>query len=305
MPKRRQLDLGSIEEDPSSPKRPKQLTWRRDPGESLSDWTIIVKQKPSDEAHATPSPATYHIHKNVVGAGPRRSEYFLKVFQNTDLEESKTSTSVLELESSAAKIFPLMLDFIYSLDREISLTPRCAVAMRHLASYFRVPPLFDDTNEFIERNMEPCNLYRYLGEAKLYQDGDIICATMEVAADNWLSFFAPTENTSVEPRSELYLKLLPQEKQLEFMRLALQRAVSVCRSFKRVPLPGTECEQQDGKVITWENNGQVRPRGGRLAMDYSQTMKVNGRVIGHDFVALDLYFRDGGGSSSSESDDEE
>jgi hypothetical protein len=152
--------------------------------------------------------------------------------------------------------------------------------------------------------MEPCNHYRYLEEAKLYQDGYIICATMEVAADNWLSFFASTENTS-EPRSELYLKLLPQEKQLKVVRLALERAASACRSFKRVPLPGTEWEQQDGKVIAWELNGPVmRPRGDKMAMDYSKSMKLDGQAIDYT-VCLNLYYRAGDGSSSSDSDDEE
>jgi hypothetical protein len=78
MSKKTQLDLGSFQEDNSSPKRASKLTWRQDPEESLSDWTIIVKQHASeDKGVATPSPATHHIHKCVVGAGPRSSEHLL------------------------------------------------------------------------------------------------------------------------------------------------------------------------------------------------------------------------------------
>jgi hypothetical protein len=48
--KKRPLDLGTLlEHDPSSPSQPKELTWRRDPEESFSDWTIMshVKQRSS------------------------------------------------------------------------------------------------------------------------------------------------------------------------------------------------------------------------------------------------------------------
>jgi hypothetical protein len=72
-----------------------------------------------------------------------------------------------------------------------------------------------------------------------------------------------------------------------------------------VPLPRTEEEQQDGKVITWELYSPLFPKGARTAMDYSQIVKVNGRAIDYTSVCLNLYYRDGEGSVSSDSDDEE
>jgi len=55
------------------------LSWRVDPEESLSDWTIVVKTKRSDKA-----PQEYHVHKSVLGAGPRRSQYFANAFRQVE-----------------------------------------------------------------------------------------------------------------------------------------------------------------------------------------------------------------------------
>jgi hypothetical protein len=121
-----------------------------------------------------------------------------------------------------------------------------------LASYFRVPALFKDTKKFIEDDMGPYNINYYLKEAKLYQDDEIICATMKVAVNNWLSVFAPINNASKYiPSQRLYLEPLPQENQVEVKQLALQRAGSAYRSFKRVPSLKTPWKQQDGGVLLW------------------------------------------------------
>jgi hypothetical protein len=219
------LDLGTLlEYDPSSPSQPKELSWRCDPEESFSDWTIIVNQKAgvaceAEEVEPAP-PATYHVNKIFLGAGPRSSEYFRSLFRNTELAESKTSTTVLELEASAARAFPDMLDFIYN--QKENLSSESAVPLRHLASYFCVPTLFEHTNKFIQKDIGTSNIHVYLKEALLYQDDTMIWATMKVAANNW-RFLAPNSNTSASEPAR-YLALLPQEKQLEVMQLALQRA---------------------------------------------------------------------------------
>jgi hypothetical protein len=197
MGKTRLLNLGTLlDHDPSSsPIQPKELTWRRDPEESFSDWTIVVSRKvevEQCEAEVEP-PATYYVHKHIVGAGPRSSEYFCNVFQNTELAESKTSTTVLELKTSAALAFSDMMDFIY-MNREANLSSETAVAVRHLATYFCVPTLFEHTNNFIQQDIGTSNIHVYLQEALLYHDDTMIQATMEVAANDWI-FFAPTDTS--------------------------------------------------------------------------------------------------------------
>ena len=128
------------------------LTWRRDPEETFSDWKIIVTSK-SAKGDNSDSPQTYHIHKNIVGAGARGSHYFGRLFRSDRLKESESSTSCIELEESSMKAFPIMLDFIYG-DKDVEATVETAVALRHLASYFDVPTLFANVNNYIIKNMD-------------------------------------------------------------------------------------------------------------------------------------------------------
>jgi hypothetical protein len=290
MAQTRLLDLGgSFEPDPSSSSQPKTLTWRRDPEDSFSDWTIVVNQKSGVECEAEVEqpPATYHIHKNIVGAGRRSSEYFRKVFQNKELEESKTSTTILELETSAARAFPDMLDFIYT-QKIVCLSSNSAVAVRHLASYFCVPTLFQHTNKFIQKDVGTSNIHVYLKEALLYLDDKMIRATMEVAANSWM-FLAPTDSSAIEPAR--YLELLPQEKQLELMQLALQRAASAHRrSFKRVPCQGTTWKRQDGKSLNWREASMAQKDDG-MTVNYRQLIGTPRQAADSDkIVSHDLYF---------------
>jgi hypothetical protein len=70
--------------------------------------------------------------------------------------------------------------------------------------------------------MKTSNIHVYLKEARLYHDDTMIRATMLAAASNWRFLIAPTDTSA--SASSRYLALLPQEKQLEVMQLALQNA---------------------------------------------------------------------------------
>jgi hypothetical protein len=109
------------------------LTWRLEPEESFSDWKIEVTtvkdallKIPQDVEPAAKRPRNdyqneleaatvevYHVHKHMLGAGPRSSLYFARMFRS-QMSETNTSTSKIELDDAAAKAFPLMLDYMYS-----------------------------------------------------------------------------------------------------------------------------------------------------------------------------------------------
>jgi len=91
------------------------LDWRMDPHESRSDWTIEVVV--GEKTHGT-----YHVHQNILSVGPKRSEYFAHLFQNDNFAEQQTRLSRIRLELLAAKAFPAMLDYLYSLWNEELLT---------------------------------------------------------------------------------------------------------------------------------------------------------------------------------------
>ena len=89
------------------------LSWRRDPEESLSDWTIIVSSVSTngyyenvdncdsndDEDNRVEMTTKYHIHKVVVGAGPRGSNYFFRLFKN---ETNSNDNGVVPLLTSSS-----------------------------------------------------------------------------------------------------------------------------------------------------------------------------------------------------------
>ena len=160
------------------------ICWRGDPVETSSDWTVVVTSKSGDIAgdDAIPAATTYHIHKHIVAAGPRPSQYVCQLFQATDLLETKNATTNLTLEKSSAVAFPLMLDFIYHLSTiDVKATTETAVALKNLANYFVVPSLLENINNFIKKDMNLDNIHIYIREAQLYRNKEIFQRSMNVA----------------------------------------------------------------------------------------------------------------------------
>lgn len=94
------------------------LTWRGDPQDTLSDWTIVIV---TNELQT----ASYHVHKSVLCFGPRASKFFAKIMlQNHQVQSSSkrlkksrqeaAPTTKVELNQCDAENFPHLLDFIYA-----------------------------------------------------------------------------------------------------------------------------------------------------------------------------------------------
>lgn len=72
-------------EDRAFEKNSVDLSWRLDPEESMSDWTIMIKTKGTEKVD------TYHVHKSILGCGPRRSNYFSAAFRQVDQQNAKNA----------------------------------------------------------------------------------------------------------------------------------------------------------------------------------------------------------------------
>lgn len=55
---------------------------------------------------------SFHVHRNILAAGPRKSGYFEGVFRSKGLQESSERVTRFELSSKEAEVFPLLLDYI-------------------------------------------------------------------------------------------------------------------------------------------------------------------------------------------------
>ena len=163
------------------------LDWRMDPEESHSDWTIEIVV--AGEPHAT-----YHVHKVLLSVGCTKSEYFARLFSNKDLKEHETNTSRIELEELAARAFPVMLDFVYSLwdDDKPLITHENAVALHYLGGYFEVRRLRKKASAFWIQTMSPDQLGIYFEHAKLFRDEKAYQAVIEKC---WRSVESIEENS--------------------------------------------------------------------------------------------------------------
>eukprot|EP00978_Attheya_sp_CCMP212_P027065 scaffold90216_cov53-Attheya_sp.AAC.2 len=176
------------------------ISWRLDSSNSLSDWTIIIVRQ-SDETRTT----TYHVHKTFLAIGPRRSDYFAKMFKIPQgLSETTTSTSKITLEDSAVDAFPFMLDYMYSLidNVEGGMTGNSAVqatALRYLSRYFCIPRLYEQVTSFIQKDLRPETAMTYFVEADIHVDEKIAMAACAMCAQN-MEIVDSTRLTELSPR---------------------------------------------------------------------------------------------------------
>ncbi len=124
----------------------------------------------------------YHVHKAILSVGPRRSDYFATLFKQSHLSEFATNTSHIQLEPSAADSFPALLDYIYT-ETKIKFNTKNATAIRHLAHYFGMRPLWKQASAFIRGDFSLETAATYLTEAMLYHDEKLELASIDILAE--------------------------------------------------------------------------------------------------------------------------
>ena len=86
-PPQRTMDIGSYSDGApehtagSASEADEKLSWRSDPLESHSDWTVVVKVERNAKQAVSEANSKYTVHKNTLGFGPRKSEYLATIFQ--------------------------------------------------------------------------------------------------------------------------------------------------------------------------------------------------------------------------------
>ena len=158
---------------PAEEEESHQLSWRDDPERSLSDWTIVVR------CEVTGASESFHVHKAMLAAGARWSEYFKSVFKS-GMREGNTKTTTLELENSAAAAFPNYLDFVYT--GVLEATSESATALLYLADYLRCRKLHNEVTQFMQGDLCADNAALYLAEAERYSLEKVAAAALPVCA---------------------------------------------------------------------------------------------------------------------------
>ena len=168
------------------------LSWRMDPKESYSDWTIEISyeveeggetdEKSDDTKSANEGIIrdTYHVHRMILGIGPKRCEYFVGLFQSGAFNESNSNTSHITLPQLAAEAVPSMLDYLYAhRTPEKYITTNHAVGMRHLAQYLGCRILSVDVEQFVFYHLNDSNCHIFYEHATFFADKKIVTKVQE------------------------------------------------------------------------------------------------------------------------------
>ena len=178
------FDFGTYSEATGEPPS-KKLSWRDDPEESLSDWTIVVSSAGEE--------STFHVHKAMLAAHhAQQSDYFKTEFAGSvsSLFMASSNRTRLDLEDSAAAAFPAYLDFVYT--GELAVTSESATALLHLAGSLRCHQLHNVVTQFMQDDLCGKNAALYLAEAERYSLEKVAAAALSACASNWRIALVPT-----------------------------------------------------------------------------------------------------------------
>ena len=188
----------------------KELSWRLDPADSMSDWTIVVVDEESTLEQS------YHVHRSALHFGPRRSTYFSLDFAKQSLQAARPNSSVLatddegachwfdsspfmsvrghkasqgdeekaiqhppvvsklRLNHLAAESFPDVLDYIYSSSGALNISTANATALHFLSQLLEIKSLQRKVHLFWTSDLSLENICTYLQHAKHFKDQKIL-----------------------------------------------------------------------------------------------------------------------------------
>jgi hypothetical protein len=249
------------------------LSWRQNPNDSLSDYTIVIHHEsdmiPGAEA-AEGASDTYHVHRVVLAVGCRKMQYFCRLFKsNMVFEELANSTSHIYLHPMAALAFPIMLDYVYWFP--IKLDSFTATPLHFLSDYFDLRALRQDVFVFCQFDLGPQNCHWYYTQAYMLKDASMIrmierlCVHQSVKVSRNRDMFrvSPTEFwvdvlehkaasscPGARANSSSLVEALLQAKSSEGIQGITPRQFEVLTDAKR--LPRIETVSSALAILTWE-----------------------------------------------------
>ena len=155
------------------------LSWRMDPTESFSDWTVEIQVR----NNASSTVEAYHIHRAIVAFGPRKSGYFANLFRYAIDDRCAR----FELTDKAATFFPDLLDYLYS-SASFKISTVNAVALGFLSQCFMVPSLQKQVEDFILQDLKFSNVGTYMSDAVHFKDEGTSSRAMDKCVEEIMMF---------------------------------------------------------------------------------------------------------------------
>lgn len=182
----------------------KSLSWRADPRTSFSDWTLEIV---GIEGGVDKTVSQYYAHSNVIAWGPRKGGYFVQLFQERMQQHNPSNMSRIQVRSTEAEVFPIMLDFMYC-ENSLPLSADKACVLYAMADRFIVPQLQKAIQKFVERYLNLGQMIEFISYARQQQDYThkeidklILCAVSKLCGH---LVKRPKEAKDVEPALLLY-----------------------------------------------------------------------------------------------------
>lgn len=138
------------------------LSWRLNPIESYSDWTIEIRVRNSHGGYGV---EIYNVHRPILAFGPRKSGFFADLFDSGVTDHA----TLIDLSEKGAAFFPDFLDYLYY-SETFQIRTRNAVGLGFLAQCFMAPPLQKEVEDFIRQDLQFCNVGTYMTEAIHFKD---------------------------------------------------------------------------------------------------------------------------------------
>jgi hypothetical protein len=139
------------------------------------------------DGEKTKKVSIYNVRKCVLASGPRRSDYFVRLFDNNGnlSDSSRNGISRIELSELQAQAFPEFLDYTYSTGHPMAFTMENATALYSLAKYFGAKRLQNEAKQFCLQDL--CHRDRcgtYYEHAKILQEETILESATKFCHDN-------------------------------------------------------------------------------------------------------------------------
>jgi hypothetical protein len=118
----------------------------------------------------------YHVHRNILALGSRRSAYFATLF-HYQIDDGHHCTNI-ELNARAASFFPDLLDYLYA-SEAFAISTTNAVALLFLSQTFQMAALQNQVEQFIESDINMTNFGIYLSDALYFSDERMAMKVMD------------------------------------------------------------------------------------------------------------------------------
>jgi len=117
--------------------------------------------------------------------GPRRCEYFTRLFHSDSFSEATNRTSRITLHPLAAQAFSILLDYVYMTNEPLHIATETATALHFLGQYFENRKLRWEAKQFWKADLEFANCHVYYQHAKVFSDDKLLDAITQCCVQNF------------------------------------------------------------------------------------------------------------------------